>query len=459
MRKRYAMNLVAFSFKSKGAYSFARRLVTVFTRFGFSDSKTRKRLFTLIDTLQAYGSAPTFFIPAVVLRRHTALIAGIVDAGAEISIHGYVHNDYRYLNRYEQFEQTQKAISVFHETLTPFQGFRNPYLGWTEETLQVLASLVFTYESNEAVHHDVIDFNSLTPMQKSGYKKSLALFQAVPCSTYALRPHFEGALLRIPTSIPDDEMLFDRLHITNPEQVGSIWRKVMQRVYNLGGLYTLNLHPERAVLCKRALDTLLSFAHNLALPVWVVRLTEVAGWWNERSQFRLNITSLASHQWRVEASCTPRATLLVRHLNVEDPPILPWFGNDVRIENHHFTVKAPKCPCIGLSERTPEEVVDFLHEQGYPFIRCSQAEADKYAFYLDLPEGLGNTLQEQLRRRCVLVEQIEQLEGPFVHFGCWPDGRRAALGVSGDIDSVTIQDFFLRVLEVRYMYTSNSHDL
>jgi hypothetical protein len=52
-------------------------------------------------------------------------------------------------------------------------------------------------------------------------------------------------------------------------------------------------------------------------------------------------------------------------------------------------------------------------------------------------------------RRCgELVERIEQLDKPLLHFGCWPDGNRAALSVTGDIDSVTIQDFFLRVLEV-----------
>jgi hypothetical protein len=31
----------------------------------------------------------------------------------------------------------------------------------------------------------------------------------------------------------------------------------------------------------------------------------------------------------------------------------------------------------------------------------------------------------------------------------WPEGKRAALSITGDVDSVTIQDFFLRILEVR----------
>src|SRR5437762_12096898 len=99
------MNLVSFSIKTKGTYNFARRLWTVFTRFGFSETETRRALHTVIDALRSYNATPTFFIPAVVLRRHPALLAEIAHSGAEIGIHGYVHNDYRMLNKIEQFEQ------------------------------------------------------------------------------------------------------------------------------------------------------------------------------------------------------------------------------------------------------------------------------------------------------------------------------------------------------------------
>ncbi len=442
------MNLVSFSIKTKGIHNFARRLWTVFTRFGFSEARTRRALHTIIDSLRKHNAAPTFFIPAVVLGRHPTLLAEIARSGTEIGIHGYVHNDYRSLNKSQQYKQTKQAISVFQRTQIPYQGFRNPYLGWTEESLQVFAELGFTYESNEAVLHDVIDVNKLPPLLRRGYEKSLALFQAIPCNTYTLRPHFEGELLRIPTSIPDDEMLFDRLRITDAGEVGRIWSKVMQRVYELGGLYTLNLHPERGVPCKQALDNLLDYARNQPLPVWLACLKDVARWWRERRQFRLNITPLASDKWRVEVSCTPRATLLARHLVVKDEPATPWFGNDSCIKSHRFIVNAVKCPGIGLSAQTPQETVDFLHEQGYPTMRCSQQDAHAYALYLDMPEGLGTTREEQLERRSALVQQIEQIEAPFLRFGCWPDGSCAALAISGDIDSVTVQDFFLRVLEV-----------
>lgn len=443
------MNLVSFSIKTKGIHNFARRLWTVFTRFGFSEARTRRALHTVIDALRQYNGAPTFFIPAVVLARHAQLIREIADCGAEVGIHGYVHNDYRSLSAAEQYQQTRQAISVFEKTRTSYEGFRNPYLGWTEESVQVFTRLGFTYDSNEAVLHDVIDLDRLPALLKSGYEKSLELFQAIPCNAYTLRPHFEGPLLRIPTSIPDDEMLFDRLRITEPEKVGHIWGSILERVYALGGIYTLNLHPERAIPCKRALEILLARASRQPLPVWCAPLRDVARWWKERGQFRLQITAEGPQRWRIEATCTPRAALLARHLIVEEQAASSWSGADICVPSRSCIVRAERCPCIGLSPRTPREVLDFLLEQGYPAVSCAEEEADSYALYLDVPEGLGAGREEQLKRRSALVTRIEALEAPFLHFGCWPGGSRAALAISGDIDSVTVQDFFLRIREVR----------
>jgi peptidoglycan/xylan/chitin deacetylase (PgdA/CDA1 family) len=441
------MNLVSFSIKTKGIHNFVRRLVTVFTRFGFTDMPTRHALQTIVHLLQGYQASPTFFIPAVVLRRHPTLLAGIAGSGAEIGIHGYVHNDYRTLSRHEQYVHTKKAINVFQQTNIAFQGFRNPYLGWTEESLTVFSQLGFTYDSNDAVFHDVVDLNVFSPLLQSGYQKSLELFQAVSCSAYALRPYFSGQLLRIPTSIPDDEMLFDRLRLTN-KQVGAVWSNIMRRVYDLGGLYTLNLHPERATRCKSALQTLLTTSREQELPVWITSLKDIAAWWKERSQFRWRITPQSTGHWLVEATCTPRATVIARNVTIEGANTTPWFKHDKQVSAHTFTIQSIQCPCIGISPQSPQVIDDFLNEQGYPFVRCTQQDAQRYTYYLDMPEGLGTTRKEQLQRKSKLVQQIETLQSPFIYFGCWPNGRRAALSITGDIDSVTIQDFFLRILEV-----------
>ncbi|MGB8344883.1 MAG: polysaccharide deacetylase family protein [Ktedonobacteraceae bacterium] len=443
------MNLVAFSIRTKGAGNFARRLWTVFTRFGFSEAQTRRALLTVVNTLRQHNAAPTFFIPAVVLGRHPSLLTEIAASGAEIGVHGYVHNDYRLLSKNAQFEQTKEAAAVFQQSRISFGGFRNPYLGWTEDSLRVFNALGFTYDSNEAVLHEIINPYTLSGQLADGYRKSLALFQAIPCSTYTLRPHFEGPLLRIPTSIPDDEMLFDRLRMTDPQEVGRIWSRIMQRVYDLGGVYVLNLHPERAVLCQEAIRILLSTAEQQALPVWVAALRDMAAWWKERSQFQLHITPLGTKRWQITANCTPRATVLVRHLTVEDQASDVWFGDDQYVRGDIFTVTASRCPCIGISAQTPREVSDFLHEQGYPTMEATPEETDGYGLFVDMPGGFAAERAARIQQCSDLVERIEASATPLVRFGCWPDGKRAALAITGDIDSVTIQDFFLRIVEVR----------
>ena len=443
------MNLVAFSIRTKGAHNFARRLWTVFARFGFSDARSRRTLLAILATVRQYGGSPTFFIPAVVLRRHPELINEIALCGAEIGIHGYVHNDYRSLSDASQHQQTQQAMAVFHDVSLPFEGFRNPYLGWTDDAVRSFEQLGFTYDSNEAIVHDALDLSRLTPTLRSGFEKSLALFQAIAPSAYTLRPHFEGELARIPTSIPDDEMLFDRLRITDQVALGDIWRSVMARVYDLGGIYVLNLHPERGVLCKPALGRLLAFSQQQELPVWVASLREVEQWWRERRAFRFTFEATGEATWRVMASGTPRTTILARHLTVDGATISPWSGAESRVDGREFTVHAGVCPCVALSPQTSSAVEDFLLEEGYPVQRVEPAHAPGYAGYLDMPDGLGETRAEQIARRSALLAEIEALEQPLLRFGVWPDRARAALSITGDIDSITIQDFFLRIVEAR----------
>jgi len=443
------MNLVAFSIKTKGAHNFARRLRTVFARFGFTDARSRRTLLTILATVRQHGGNPTFFIPAVVLRRHPELINEIALCGAEIGIHGYVHNDYRSLSDASQHQQTQQAMAVFDDVRLPFQGFRNPYLGWTEDAVRSFAALGFGYDSNEATVHDVVDLSTLTPTIRSGWVKSLALFQAIAPSAYTLRPHFEGNLARIPTSIADDEMLYDRLRITNQAKLGGIWCEVMARVYELGGIYVLNLHPERGVLCRPALAHLLSFSQQQPLPVWVTSLHEVETWWRERRAFRFSFVPSGEASWSVTATCSARATILARRLTVDGTAIEAWAGEECSVKGRQFAVHGPTCPCVALSPQTSSAVEDFLNEQGYPVLRAEAAAAPGYSLYLDMPDGLGKTRQEQIAQLSALVAEIEALDKPLLRFGVWPERARAALSITGDIDSITIQDFFLRIAEAR----------
>jgi hypothetical protein len=244
-------------------------------------------------------------------------------------------------------------------------------------------------------------------------------------------------------------MLFDRLQITDAARLGDLWCEIMQRVYDAGGIYVLNLHPERGALARGALDALLRSSCQRALPVWVARLSDVAGWWRERAATSLQISAVDTDRWQIEARGSSRATLLARNVAVEGAETVAWPGGDLLVKGHAFSVTAAAYPGVALSQRTPADVEQMLREQGYPTRRVASAEEAQAGAFVDRPDGLGATRQERQRAASALVREIEQGAAPLVRVGLWPAGQRAALSISGDIDSVTIQDFFLRILEVR----------
>ncbi|HEU5349381.1 MAG TPA: hypothetical protein VFU63_12295, partial [Ktedonobacterales bacterium] len=196
-------------------------------------------------------------------------------------------------------------------------------------------------------------------------------------------------------------------------------------------------------------NRLLSFSQQQELPVWVTSLRDIEQWWRERRQFSFSLEPSAEATWRVEATCAPRAVVLARHLTVDGAATSPWFGTESSVESRQFSVHCATCPCIALSPQTSSEVEDFLREQGYPVQRAGTATAPGYSLYLDMPNGLGQTRAEQIAQRSALVAEIEACEKPLLRFGIWPNRARAALSITGDIDSITIQDFFLRIVEAR----------
>ncbi len=308
--------------------------------------------------------------------------------------------------------------------------------------------LGFVYDSNEAVVHDVIDPAKLPPALADSYRRSLELFQAIPYTEYNLRPHTENGLLRIPTSIPDDEMLFDRLRLP-VDQIGELWSEVLRGVYAAGGVYVLNLHPERGTLARNALDQLLVTASAQPLPVWIARLRDIAGWWRERAATTIEVTSAGLGRWRVTLRGSRRAALLVRNSVARDASAVAWPDGDWLISGQRCIVEAAVFPGVAISPRTPASVEETLREQGYPVMRAAAERASDYGVYVDRPQGLGRTRHERQEAASLLIREIERGDAPLARIGQWPEGKRAALSITGDVDSVTIQDFFLRILEVR----------
>jgi hypothetical protein len=83
--------------------------------------------------------------------------------------------------------------------------------------------------------------------------------------------------------------------------------------------------------------------------------------------------------------------------------------------------------------------VEFLNSEGY--ITEENEQPVKYGIYLD---GLAR-FQDADKRS--LLEKIDRSGAPLLRYWRWPDRARMALTVTGDIDSITLIDFALRIYE------------
>jgi hypothetical protein len=93
---------------------------------------------------------------------------------------------------------------------------------------------------------------------------------------------------------------------------------------------------------------------------------------------------------------------------------------------------------VGVSARTPSSVLGFLAEEGFPAERGE--DLARFGAWVDV-DGAANEKQ--------VLAIVEASTGPLVRLSRWPAGARGALSVTGDIDSMTIQDFALRLWETR----------
>ena len=90
-----------------------------------------------------------------------------------------------------------------------------------------------------------------------------------------------GDLIEIPVTVPDDEILIDRLGITSTQQLAEEFNAMIQSTEDSGGHLVFQLHPERFHIFGQALDNALKLA--ISKGAWIATLKDVAQWWTRRS--------------------------------------------------------------------------------------------------------------------------------------------------------------------------------
>ena len=434
----YNMSPLPFLSKSRGIRNLLSRIKTVFINFGISSKKFERLLIKYSTVTKDLGCVPTFPITAVTLKRHPKVIRKLSQNGIEFAVHGYIHTDYGVLTLEEQVRHFKKAISTFVNCMVPYTGFRAPFVRTNNQTFQALSSLGFLYDSSDIVHWDVIDGIDYSENARSEYRRILDFYQSRKAQDYLVLPRLVDGFVEIPVSMPDDEIMVERLDITDEKRISEIWGAILESSYDRGELLTLQLHPERISFCEKALIDIMRRSKALEPWIWVASLKEIARWWQEKESFNFDICTLNNGLYRVKSHCSNRATILLKNVKVNVPKI-GWFNGYESISAKEFLVESPVRPVIGLRKDSPAAMIKFFRREGY--IVELDAEPGNCGIYF------GNLTDFSEDDEKLLSREAEKSDAPLIRYWRWPNQTRSALSITGDIDSITLKDFVLRIFE------------
>ena len=259
--------------KSKTRRQRFKRALLLPGRYGVSEKKFLRRLEDMVALLKRHGVVGTFPTTATVLERHPA-IAKILD-GMELAIHGYNHRDMSGVEKDRQESMIREAIEIFRSFNLEVNGFRAPYLRWSDSTLDAVAGVGLLYDSSIPVAWRCgKDVDSATLL-----KDALASYGVGEVGTHF--PAIRGNLVEMPVAVPDDEILIDRVDVSATDRLTKALMAMTDSAVLSGGHLVLQLHPERFHIFGNALDDVLK--HALEQRIWIASLGEVAKWWKEKT--------------------------------------------------------------------------------------------------------------------------------------------------------------------------------
>jgi peptidoglycan/xylan/chitin deacetylase (PgdA/CDA1 family) len=409
----------------------AARVFSLFKRYGLTTGKAENRVQSLIDLLDSYGCHPTFATPGRVVNTNPRFFQALQSQGAEIAMHGYDHVDFKGLSRVEAARQFSRSAEAFRRQGIRLDGFRCPYLSYTDELLDAIPSDAYKYSSNKAIWWNVVPSASIDGA--TAIFASLNEFYRAASSDTALSiPRMTGDIVEIPPSIPDDIQLFDGLQV-GEEGIARSWHEILLRTHQRGELFVLLFHPELSDICRLAFRTVLTDARRLQPAVWITQLRDVSDWWRHKSNWHADIQGDADGL-RVHFTCPDRATVLIRHLETSEPTH-PWHGGYDVLESRRLQVAPGQRPFVGVAPTISEHTKSLLKDQGY--IVDDSEHGPSCGVYLDAATSLKNDVQ--------LIDLIESSPSPLVRFWRWPDEARSALCVTGDLDALSLFDYASRI--------------
>jgi peptidoglycan/xylan/chitin deacetylase (PgdA/CDA1 family) len=419
---------MVFTLRTKGPVGLAERVATVTTRFGPTPRLMLRRLEKMLELTSAVGFGPSCPIPASVLARHPDSVLPLVERGMELAIHGLRHNDHLVESAATQSREVAAAFQLFERCGLAPKGFRAPYLRSNAATASAVRAVGLAYESDAAVAFPV-DGLEADSVRLGGYDRALAMYDAADGRLVTSRPSVVDGLVQIPVVIPDDEMLVDRLHLPG-WACARVWRSIFDTTHARGDLFTMQIHPERIDRSAPAVAAVLQHALASTERVWFARLDEIADWWIARNACEVEIRPLDDQQAEFVVLGDPRVRM---SLVGGSGPAAPETSHRRRM-----VLSTDPFPMVAVEPGTPDGVRRSLRDDGY--LVDSRWPSPTCAVKLPRTTDVNDELA--IRRRITAPENP-----PVLALDRWPDGHQSALAVTGDIDALTVQDFWHRVRE------------
>jgi peptidoglycan/xylan/chitin deacetylase (PgdA/CDA1 family) len=390
-----------------------------------------------LEILSSHGIGPTFPISGKVLNDHLDVVRKYYRMGVEFAVHGYHHIDYSNLTYDDSLRDLGEAVRLFKENNIFSSGCRFPYLKYGKECMAALKELSFKWDSSHTILWEVMEESKVNSKKSLNYRNMLDQYNYKPSSRYLSLPKYYDGLLEIPVSLPDDDLL-ERLGIKDNKAVGEIWGGILQQTHSRGEMFTLQLHPERILVFKEALKSMIQSAKESYPRVWISSLGNIYAWWKEKEGFTITLKNEGNSEYQVEAKCSPRATLLVRSKYLAGSEF--YSGYSV-MKKQRFSIRSNKVPIVGIPKDSSRELVSFLKNEGFIFEMSEEKE--RYSVYL-------NNAEDFLEKDEVkTLETIHSSDLPLIRFWRWPGECKSALSITGDIDALSSADFLLRILELR----------
>ncbi len=416
----------------RNSYYIVARLLALLNRYGITATKAKQRVVDCVKLLAQYGCYPTFPTPGRVVARNSQYCRVLQQMGVELAVHGYDHVDFNSLSLAEATAQFVKATDAFTQSGIQIDGFRCPYLSYSDRLLATIPDGHYRYSSNRAIVWNVLSEQSR--QRATAIFESLGRFyKAESAEANVATPGFRGHIVEIPASVPDDIQLYDGLKL-GEEGIRQAWMKILQETYSRGEIFVVLFHPETFEQCHLAFESILQEAKRRKPAIWVTQLRDVSRWWWEKARFTASVSENAA-RLHIEFNCSPRSTVLLRNVKTSEPTH-GWDAAYRVLDGRVLSLPGDQYPFIGVSKYIPGQIVSFLKEQGY--IVYSDEHASRCALYLDT--------STQSQTQVSLIDYIERSPAPLVRFWRWPEEAKSALCITGDLDALSLVDYLSRLV-------------